>query len=120
MLVWSHVSCRKWGSNSEIYAMVQIIPFGRSGGSPMAAMQPDAPVKRQGMPFKLFGILLLLPAIVLLSPPILIALLIIFVIWLVIVGSMAMTIVMSDLLGAVLRLRYALRGLEQRAVATGQ
>jgi hypothetical protein len=100
--------------------MVQIIPFERAGGNPMAAVQPEVPAKRHGLPFKLFGILLLLPAIVLLSPPILIALLIIFVIWLVIVGSMAMTIVMSDLLGAVLRLRHALRGLEQRVVATGQ
>jgi hypothetical protein len=100
--------------------MVQIIPFERAGGSPMAAVRADAPVKRHGLPFKLFGILLLLPAIVLLSPPILVALLIIFVIWLVIVGSMAMTIVMTDLLGAALRLRHALRGLEQRAVAAGQ
>lgn len=100
--------------------MVQIIPFERAGGSSRPAVQPDAPVKHHGLPFKLFGILLLLPAIVLLSPPILVALLIIFVIWLVIVGSMAMTIVMSDLLGAVLRLRYALRVLEPRAIATGQ
>ena len=100
--------------------MVQIIPFGRAGSRPLAAMQPDATMKRHGMPFKLFGILLLLPAIVLLSPPILIALLIIFVIWLVIVGSMAVTIVMSDLVGSVWRLRRALRDLDQRAVAAGQ
>ena len=88
----------------------------------MAAIQPDVPVKRQGMPFKLFGILLLLPAIVVLSPPILVALLIVFVIWLVIVGSMAVTIVMSDLLGVGMRAACGARcaSLEQRVVATGQ
>ena len=94
MLMWSRVSCRKnrGSSNSEI-THGQIIPFGRAGGRPLATVPPvvDEPEKRQGMPFKLFGILLLLPAIVVLSPPILIALLIIFVIWLVIVGSMAVT-----------------------------
>jgi hypothetical protein len=100
--------------------MVQIIPFGRAGAAPLAAMQPDEPTKRHGMPFKLFGILLLLPAIVLLSPPILVALLIVFVIWLVIVGSMAVTIVMSDVVGSLWRLRRAMHALDQRAVAAGQ
>jgi hypothetical protein len=73
------------------------------------------------MPFKLFGFLLLLPAIIILSPPILIALLGIFVVWLVIVGSMAVTIVMSDLIGgSIWRLRHALGALDNRAIPAGQ
>jgi hypothetical protein len=102
--------------------MVQIIPFGRAGGGPLATVPPvvDTPEKRQGLPFRLFGLLLMLPAIVVLSPPILIALLIIFVIWLVIVGSMAVSIVMADVVGSILRLRRAMRTLDQRAMAAGQ
>jgi hypothetical protein len=50
--------------------------------------------------FKLFGILLLAPAILVLSALILIALLGIFVVWLTIVGVMAAGLVISDLTGA--------------------
>jgi hypothetical protein len=100
----------------------QIIPFGRAGCAPAAVMRAvvDEPARRRAMPFKLFGLLLLLPAIIILSPPILVALLVIFVIWLVIVGSMAMSIVMSDLIGSVWRLRHALRAFDQGAVPAGQ
>jgi hypothetical protein len=99
----------------------QIIPFGR--GRPPAIIQAavDAPAGRHAMPFKLFGIVLLLPAIIILSPPILLVLLGIFVIWLLIVGSMAVSIVMSDLLGRLVwRLRHALRALDHQAIPAGQ
>jgi uncharacterized membrane protein YdbT with pleckstrin-like domain len=101
----------------------QIIPLGRAKSVPTAVMQPavDEPARRHAMPFKLFGILLLLPAIVVLSPPILITLLVIFVIWLVIVGSMAVTIVMSYLIGGSMwRRRHALRALDHQAIPAGQ
>jgi hypothetical protein len=100
----------------------QIIPFGRAGFRSAAVMRPaeDKPARRRAMSFKLFGLLLLLPAIIVLSPPILIALLVIFVIWLVIVGSMAMSIVMFDLIGSLWRLRHAQRAFDQRAVPAGQ
>jgi hypothetical protein len=101
----------------------QIIPLGRYGKSPAAVMQRalEPPARRHALPFKLFGILLLLPAIIVLSPPILIVLLGIFVIWLMIVGSMATAIVMSDLLGGSMwRLRHVLRILDNRAIPAGQ
>jgi hypothetical protein len=99
----------------------QIIPFGR--GRPPTIIQAvvDAPAGRHAIPFKLFGIVLLLPAIIILSPPILLVLLGIFVIWLLIVGSMAVSIVMSDLLGRLVwRLRHALRALDHQAIPAGQ
>jgi hypothetical protein len=99
----------------------QIIPFGRGRGPAIIRAAVDAPTGRHAIPFKLFGILLLLPAIVILSPPILLVLLGIFVIWLVIVGSMAVSIVMSDLLGGLVwRLRHGLRALDHQAVPAGQ
>ena len=134
MLMWSHVSCRKPGFQQRDHAMdqrvvrgkslseSQIIPLGRAK-SPAAVMQPavDEPARRHAMPFKLFGLLLLLPAIIILSPPILVTLLVIFVIWLVIVGSMAVTIVMSDLVGGSMwRRRHALRALDHQAIPAGQ
>jgi hypothetical protein len=101
----------------------QIIPLGRIKASPADVLRAavNAPARRHGMPFKLFGLLLLLPAIIVLSPPILVTLLIIFVIWLLIVGSMAVTIVMSDLVGgSIWRRRHALRGLDHGAIPAGQ
>jgi hypothetical protein len=101
----------------------QIIPLGLADGGVTAVMQPAVSTQagQRSPRFKLFSILLLLPAIIILSPPILVALLGIFVIWLVIVGGMAAAIVMSDLIErSMWRLRHAPRALDHRAVPAGQ
>jgi hypothetical protein len=101
----------------------RIIPLPIPAGRSAVPLAVSAPAVRRShrLAFRLLGILLLAPAIILLSPPILMGLLGIFVVWLIIVGSMAVTIVSGDL---ILRLTWRMRrpshAIGQRALPAGQ
>jgi hypothetical protein len=110
-------------ARDERFSDARIIPLRLAGGKSAISLAVTTPAvrRRQGIAFRLLGILLLAPAIIVLSPPILIGLLGIFVIWLVIVGVMAVTIVSYDLiLMLAWRMRRPLNAVGQRAIPAGQ
>jgi hypothetical protein len=110
-------------ARDERFSDRRIIPLPVARGkSAVPHTATAAAVRRShGIAFRLLGILLLAPAIIVLSPPILMGLLGIFVVWLAIVGTMAVTIVSYDLiLMLTWRMRRPLHAVGQRAVPAGQ
>jgi hypothetical protein len=112
-------------ARSKQFSHSEIIPFRLARLGPAVPLQlasDGRPTRRRyGTALKLLGILLLASTIIALSPVILMALLVIFVIWLAIVGVMAVTIVSYDLfLMLIWRMRRPSQALSQRAVPAGQ